>query len=117
MTALNLKSTINHHQSTIGSRRAFTLIELLVVITIIIGLVAMLLPSIDRALANARCVVCANNQKQIGVTVMNYASDNFFVIPQRSANTMPWPNHFYSFYNVGYTDTWLVNAWRGYVPG
>ncbi len=45
--------------------RGFTLIEVLVVVAIIALLVAILLPSVQRARETARNAICASNQKQI----------------------------------------------------
>ena len=47
-------------------RAAFTLIELLVVVTIIILLVAILMPALSRARALTRCALCQHNLHQIG---------------------------------------------------
>src|SRR5437879_5263792 len=58
-------------------RRAFTLIELLVVVTIICVLLAILLPSIGRAVDNARAAQCSSQQWQLMVAWLQFPSDNF----------------------------------------
>jgi prepilin-type N-terminal cleavage/methylation domain-containing protein len=55
---------------------AFTLIELLVVVAVIALLAAMLLPVLARAKATAKRVPCMNNQKQLALIWIMYASDN-----------------------------------------
>lgn len=57
-------------------RTAFTLIELLVVVSIIVLLVAILLPAMSKAKESARRVVCASNQHQIGLAQTYYANDH-----------------------------------------
>ncbi len=57
-------------------RKAFTLIELLVVVTIIIALLAMLGPSLGRALDTAHIAVCNSNQHQIAIGWAAYTQDN-----------------------------------------
>jgi prepilin-type N-terminal cleavage/methylation domain-containing protein len=58
------------------SNKAFTLIELLVVIAIIALLLAILLPALGRARAQAKEVKCRHNLKQWGMVFAMYLNDN-----------------------------------------
>jgi prepilin-type N-terminal cleavage/methylation domain-containing protein/prepilin-type processing-associated H-X9-DG protein len=59
-----------------GRRRAFTLIELLVVIAVIVLLVALLLPALQRVRKQTKAVICLSNLRQWGICFNSYAQDN-----------------------------------------
>ena len=59
-----------------ATRRAFTLIELLVVISVIVLLMALLLPALSRARKQARAVACQGNLKQWGLRMAAGASED-----------------------------------------
>jgi prepilin-type N-terminal cleavage/methylation domain-containing protein/prepilin-type processing-associated H-X9-DG protein len=54
----------------------FTLIELLVVIAVIALLIAILIPSLQRARNQARAVKCQTNLRQWGLIISAYTTDN-----------------------------------------
>ena len=84
-------------------RAGFTLVELLVVIAIIALLLSVLMPSLGRARAIAKRVVCAHNLKQISLAVdlYLYSNDHFYPCAQD-----PLP--------AGYW-LWMGRGWRGFV--
>jgi prepilin-type N-terminal cleavage/methylation domain-containing protein/prepilin-type processing-associated H-X9-DG protein len=85
-------------------RKAFTLIELLVVISVIALLMALLLPTLQRARKQARAVVCQANLNQWGKTLALYAQDHQGHFP---SDTMAGPG-------IEGAGIWLI---RGAFPG
>ena len=87
-------------------QRGFTLVELLVVIGIIVLLVSILLPALNRARDNVQTTQCLSNMRQIGIAQAAYAMDNEgyalpagYLIPN---NSLGWNEENYA--------TLLVNA-------
>lgn len=60
---------------------AFTLIELLVVISIIALLIGILLPALSSARNSARDIACIANQRQLGIGLAAYATDEKSYLP------------------------------------
>jgi len=58
-------------------KRGFTIVELLVVVSIIILLLAILLPSMSKAREASRRAVCAANLHQTGVAHVTWAADHY----------------------------------------
>lgn len=64
------------------------MVELLVVMSIITMLLSLLLPAINNARAKAKTMVCANQQRQIGLTLGRYCAEyNGFLPPE---TFYPW---------------------------
>lgn len=74
-------------RSTDRDRRcetAFTLVELLVVVSIITVLVALIIPSMEEAVYQAKLAACASNMKVVATAATTYAQDNQQFYPKRN---------------------------------
>lgn len=91
---------------------AFTLVELLAVVTIIVLLIAMLLPSLSVALEQARKAKCLAQLRNIGFGMELYRLDFQSAIPARrnwarwadetDPNKVVAPEHANAYWGVGY---------------
>lgn len=93
-------------------RSAFTLVELLVVICILAVLAALILPSMNTALAKSRSAKCQSNMKQIGTALTLFANDHEQTYPRGTAyeaGALPW------FWQVAPYTSMPANA-MGYAP-
>jgi len=62
----------------VNTHKGFTLVELLVVIAIIAILAGLLLPTLTHVMELARRAECANNLKQMGLSMKMYLSDSYY---------------------------------------
>lgn len=102
-----------------GKPNAFTLIELLVVVAIIVALIAILLPSMGKAIAVAERAQCGSQLKQIGLGFAAYHADHrLMFLTQNNASQMTYGGHPGTYTNYrdadGYgTDDRPLNRYTG----
>lgn len=77
-------------KSSVGNADGFTLVELLVVISIVVFLIALLLPALSRARKQARAVVCQSNLRQWGIVFSTYMSDHNERLNWTTWRDVPW---------------------------
>jgi prepilin-type N-terminal cleavage/methylation domain-containing protein/prepilin-type processing-associated H-X9-DG protein len=66
----------------------FSLVELLMVIGIISVLIAILLPALNRARAEARKLACLSNMRQLGTALIMYTNDNSGYFPYQDESNI-----------------------------
>ena len=99
-------------------RRAFTLIELLVVITIIVVLLALLTPALDKAIYQADLAVCGSHQHAAALGFQTYALDHHRQYPSRALAAAGPAEQLYAHVGHGGTNTWVVDdrpVFQGYI--
>jgi prepilin-type N-terminal cleavage/methylation domain-containing protein/prepilin-type processing-associated H-X9-DG protein len=94
----------------VSNRRAFSLFELLIVIAVAVVLAGLLFPVLANLRENAYRVVCASNQRQVGMAIMMYERD-FNMLPYASqiGGNNPEPRNL-GLANVGGTN---LESWDG----
>ena len=65
-----------------NSPRAFTLLEMLAAVSIVLILVTMIYPTIEKIGPRAETIVCINNLKNLYVTFSNYAIEGWPQLPK-----------------------------------
>ena len=86
--------------------RGFTLVELMVIVTIIVVLLALLMPAMAKAVYAARLVACSANQRLTASAAIQYTFSNARAYPSRPAVPAGGPNGPPS----------GVSAWTVYLP-
>ncbi len=90
-------------QHPFAAQRGFTLVELLAVITIILILLALLLPVVSRGIFNAKSMQCLSNEKQLQMAHQLYLNDNSQQLIPYYGSTL-WMNYILPYHESGGID-------------
>jgi prepilin-type N-terminal cleavage/methylation domain-containing protein len=69
------------NRSSVAAARAFTLVEMMVVVAVILVLLGILMPGIERAIDNSMTAVCQSNNRQFLIGYLTYATEHRGAIP------------------------------------
>ncbi len=92
---------------------AFTLLELLVAVTLIVIMLALLTPSLERATQGAKQVVCGSNEHQWATALMTYGTQQRRSYPYNGsaiAGLVPIGGH-----NVSWNSSAVQQFWKDYL--
>jgi prepilin-type N-terminal cleavage/methylation domain-containing protein/prepilin-type processing-associated H-X9-DG protein len=93
-------------------RRAFTLVELLVVVAIILLILAMIIPTVQRVRESANKATCANNLRTIGQAIKLYLNAHGNRFPSGGGDTLqPGPDRVLSASGVPLTGAAQTFGW------
>ena len=91
-------------------QEAFTLIELLVTIAVIAILAGLLLPTLNSARERVKTISCLNNEKSLGVALIQYSMDNDYYFPMSGDYLQDWHHGIapYLGYHAGNEGKWKL---------
>lgn len=103
--------------SRLARHRGFSLLDVLVSLAVILVLLGLMLPSLTHVREIARRVVCASNERQIGLAINMFADGNdgripssAFLDPERAATTQHEMITLYLHTEMGYA---VPKGWDG----
>ena len=91
-------------------KKVFTLIELLVTIAVIAILAGLLLPTLNAARERVKTISCLNNEKSLGVALIQYSMDNDYYFPMSGDYLQDWHHGIapYLGYHAGNEGKWKL---------
>jgi len=72
------------------NNRNFTIIELMIVVSILVILMAILLPALNKVRKKAQTITCLNNQRQLGIALQYYVDSSSGYYPYARIEWVTW---------------------------